>query len=106
MRFHDHVALHGEQNRPPAHPKRGHGERAMSPPVVAKRTGFQMSEIAKLLKDIHSLREAIQIDWEEVYSNPHREEGRREIRKHLELCQAELKTLIERLEAFDGDISS
>ena len=56
-----------------------------------------MSEITKLLRDIHTLRESIQIDWEELYSNPLREEERREIRKHLELCQAELKTLIEQL---------
>jgi hypothetical protein len=56
-----------------------------------------MSEVTKLLRDIHTLRESIQIDWEEVYSNPLREEERREIRKHLELCQAELKTLIEQL---------
>ena len=61
-----------------------------------------MSEIAKLLRDIHTLRESIQIDWEELYSNPLREEERREIRKHLELCQAELKKLLERLEMFDG----
>jgi len=61
-----------------------------------------MSEIAKLLRDIHTLRESIQIDWEELYSNPLREEERREIRKHLELCQAELKKLLERLEMFDA----
>ena len=56
-----------------------------------------MTDTAKLLRDIHTLRESIQIDWEELYSNPLREEERREIRKHLELCQAELKTLIEQL---------
>ncbi len=60
-----------------------------------------MSEITKLLRDIHALRESIQIDWAELYSNPLREEERREIRMHLELCQAELKTLVGQLEAFE-----
>jgi hypothetical protein len=60
-----------------------------------------MSEITKLLRDIHALRESIQIDWAELYSNPLREEERREIRMHLELCQAELKNLIGQLEAFE-----
>jgi hypothetical protein len=62
-----------------------------------------MSEIEKLLRDIHALRESIQIDWAELYSNPLREQERREIHTHLELCQAELKTLIERLRAFEED---
>ena len=65
-----------------------------------------MSEIEKLLRDIHTLRQSIQIDWDELYSNPLREEERREIRAHLELCQAELKTLIERLRAFEDDASN
>ncbi len=56
-----------------------------------------MAEIEKLFRDIHALRESIQIDWDELYSNPLREEERREIRKHLEQCQAELKLLIDRL---------
>jgi hypothetical protein len=56
-----------------------------------------MTETEKLLRDIHTLRESIQIDWAELNSNPLREEERREIRKHLELCQAELRALIERL---------
>ena len=51
-----------------------------------------MTDTGKLLRDIHTLRESIQIDWDELYSNPLREEERREIRKHLEPCQAELKT--------------
>ena len=38
-----------------------------------------MNEIEKLLRDIHTLRESIQIDWDELYSNPLREEERREI---------------------------
>ena len=65
-----------------------------------------MSEIEKLLRDIHTLRESIQIDWDELYSNPLREEERREIRTHLELCQTELKSLVERLRAFEDDPSS
>ena len=56
-----------------------------------------MTETEKLLRDIHALRESIQIDWDELYSNPLREVERKEIRAHLELCQAELKTLVDRL---------
>lgn len=62
-----------------------------------------MTEIEKLLRDIHALRESIQIDWAELYSNPLREAERKEIRAHLELCQAELKTLIERLWSLEED---
>jgi hypothetical protein len=56
-----------------------------------------MSETEKLLRDIHTLRESIQIDWDELYANPLREAERRQIRRHLSQCQAELCTLIERL---------
>ena len=65
-----------------------------------------MTDTAKLLRDIHTLRESIQIDWDELYSNPLREEERREIRKHLELCQAELTTLIEQLVGLEKDNSN
>ena len=64
-----------------------------------------MPDTTKLLRDIHTLRESIQIDWEELYSNPLRDEERREIRKHLELCQAELKSLIEQLVGLEEDKS-
>jgi hypothetical protein len=62
-----------------------------------------MNETEKLLRDIHTLRESIQIDREDLYSNPLREEERRELRKHLELCQAELKRLIDRLWAVEDN---
>jgi hypothetical protein len=65
-----------------------------------------MTETEKLLRDIHTLRESIQIDWAELYSNPLRETERKEIRTHLELCQSELKTLIERLWALEDDNSN
>jgi hypothetical protein len=45
--------------------------------------------------------ERIYLAWAELYSNPLREEERREIGAHLELCQAELATLIERSRAFE-----
>ena len=61
-----------------------------------------MPEFEKLLRDIHTLRESIQVDWDELYSNPLREEERREIRAHLELCQAELRTLLEKLLALEA----
>ena len=56
-----------------------------------------MTEIEKVLRDIHTLRESIKIDLADLCSNPLREEERRKLHAHLELCQAELKTLIERL---------
>jgi len=65
-----------------------------------------MTGTEKLLRDIHTLRESIQIDWDELYSNPLREEERKEIRRHLELCQAELKALIERLWTLEEDNSN
>jgi hypothetical protein len=55
-----------------------------------------MTETEKLLRDIETLRESIQIDWDDLHSNPLREEERNIVRTHLEACQAELKKLIER----------
>lgn len=65
-----------------------------------------MTETEKLLRDIQTLRESIQIDWADLDSNPLREEERKYIRAHLEACQAELKHLIDRLLALDEDHSS
>lgn len=65
-----------------------------------------MTETEKLLRDIQTLRESIQIDWADLDSNPLREEERKNIRMHLELCQTELKNLIERLLAMDEDNSN
>jgi hypothetical protein len=65
-----------------------------------------MTDTGKLLRDIGTLKESIQIDWDELHSNPLMEEERREIRKHLELCQAELKTLIEQLVGLEEDNSN
>lgn len=62
-----------------------------------------MPQVEKLLRDIHTLRESIQIDWEELCSNPLREAERREVRKHMEICQAELKELLDRLSRLDLD---
>ena len=62
-----------------------------------------MPAVQKLLCDILTLRESIKIDWEELYANPLREQERREIHEHMEACQAELKTLLERLSKLDED---
>jgi len=64
-----------------------------------------MPQVEKLLRDIHALRESIQIDWEELCSNPLREVERAEVRKHMELCQAELKQLLDRLSKLDSEFS-
>jgi hypothetical protein len=61
-----------------------------------------MTETEKLLRDIQALRESIQIDWEDLYANPHREQERSVVRAHLEACQAELQTLVERFLASNG----
>ena len=62
-----------------------------------------MPAVQQLLRDIHSLRESIKIDWEALYANPLREQERRDIHKHIELCQEELKLLLERLAKLDEE---
>ena len=52
-----------------------------------------MADTRKLLRDIHTLRELIQIDWEELYSNPLREEERREIRNTWNYAKPSLSLL-------------
>ena len=46
----------------------------------------KMTGTEKLLRDIQTLRESIQIDWDDLDSNPLREEERKNIRVHIELC--------------------
>ncbi|MGD0635197.1 MAG: hypothetical protein ABSA13_13130 [Beijerinckiaceae bacterium] len=62
-----------------------------------------MPDTEKLIRDILALKESIQIDRADLYSNPLREEERREVLAHLERCQAELKSLIDRLVTADED---
>lgn len=64
-----------------------------------------MPQVQKLLRDIHALRESIQIDWEELCSNPLREAERREVRRHMELCQSELKDLLDKLMKLESDFT-
>ena len=52
-----------------------------------------MTETEKLIRDIQTLRESIQIDLADLASNPLREEKRKNIRVHIELCQIELKKI-------------
>lgn len=56
-----------------------------------------MTETEKLVRHIEVLRGSIKIDWADLNSNPLREKEREDIRSHLEICQAELKNLLERL---------
>jgi hypothetical protein len=56
-----------------------------------------MTETEKLMRHIETLRESIKIDWADLNSNPLREKEREDIRSHLEICQAELKSLLDRL---------
>ena len=64
-----------------------------------------MAAIEKLLRDIHALRELIQIDWEELAANPLRDQERRDLYKHIKACQAELAVLLERLSNLDESSS-
>ena len=64
-----------------------------------------MPAVKKLLRDIDELRELIQIDWEELYANPLRDQERRDLHKHIKLCQAELKVLLEKLSELDEESS-
>ena len=64
-----------------------------------------MPAVEKLLRDIHALRESIQIDWEELYTNPLRDQERRDLHKHIKLCQAELDVLLENLSKLDQETS-
>jgi hypothetical protein len=66
----------------------------------------KMTETEKLIRDIQTLRESIQIDLADLASNPLREEKRKNIRVHIELCQIELKNLLERLWSLDDDNSN
>ena len=66
----------------------------------------KMTETEKLLRDIQTLRELIKIDWDDLASNPLREEERKNIRVHIELCQIELKNLLDRLWSLDVDNSN
>jgi hypothetical protein len=60
-----------------------------------------MTDTEKLIRDIQTLRESMQIDMDDLSSNPLREEEMKAIRGHLEKCQAELKKLLEKLWSAD-----
>ena len=56
-----------------------------------------MTKAEKLLRDIEALRESIEIEWDDLASNPLREAERDTIRLHIVRCQAELQILLARL---------
>jgi hypothetical protein len=58
-----------------------------------------MTAAEKLFREIEELKEAIQIDWDYLSSNVHREEERERVRNHLDRCEVELKKLRERYSA-------
>jgi len=66
----------------------------------------QMTKAEKLLRDIEALRESIEIEWDDLASNPLREEERGNIRLHIERCQAELHILLQRLTMVADDNSN
>ena len=65
-----------------------------------------MTKAEKLLRDIATLKDSIEIEWDDLASNPLRETERESIRVHIEQCQAELQTLLERLTAGANDNSN
>ena len=56
-----------------------------------------MTKAEKLLRDIEALKESIEIEWDDLASNPLREAEKDAIRLHIQQCQAELQTLLTRL---------
>jgi len=65
-----------------------------------------MTKAEQLLRDIEALRESIEIEWDDLASNPIREGERETIRLHIERCQAELQTLLRRLRTGADDNSN
>ena len=61
-----------------------------------------MTAAEKLFREIEELKEAIQIDWDYLNSNVHREEERVRVRSHLDRCEDELKRLTEMYSACAG----
>jgi hypothetical protein len=59
----------------------------------------KMSKAEKLLRDIEALRDAIEIEFDDLASNPLREVERESLRSHIESCQTELRILLHRLTA-------
>jgi hypothetical protein len=57
----------------------------------------QMAIAQKLLQNIATLNELIEMEWDDVASNPLREEERKNICLQIENCRAELQNLLERL---------
>ena len=56
-----------------------------------------MSQKEKLLRDIKTLMESVHQDWSDLSALQLSQEDRAGIRKHIELCLAELKELKKKL---------
>ncbi len=56
-----------------------------------------MTKAEKLLRDIEALRESIEIEFDDLASNPLREVERESLRAHIESCQTELRILLRKL---------
>ena len=65
-----------------------------------------MTRAEKLLQDMATLKESIEVEWDDLDSQPLNEEMREKIRVHIELCQAELQNLFERLKAISRNSST
>lgn len=70
-----------------------------------RRRETQMSKAEKLLRDIEALRDEIEIEFDDLASNPLREVERENLRSHIESCQTELQVLLHRLTARTDDES-
>ena len=65
--------------------------------IVGSRRN-QMAIAQKLLQNIATLNELIEMEWDDVASNPLREEERKNICLQIVNCQAELQNLLRAIE--------
>jgi hypothetical protein len=56
-----------------------------------------MTPTEKLLRDIETLRASVRTDWADLGTKSLSKEERAGIRQHIEICNAELKGLLEKL---------
>ena len=57
-----------------------------------------MTEMDKLKRDIDTLRESIRLDWQELAQLALTADERQGIRDHIEICQEDLRDLLNRLD--------
>jgi hypothetical protein len=56
-----------------------------------------MIQKEKLIREIETLRESIRTDWLHLATKPLQQNDRKEIRRHIDSCIADLKNVLEQL---------